>query len=580
MPYQEETIKTIVDRMNTQYFLPSIQRNYVWKPNQVILLFDSIMRGYPISSFLFWELEQENRDKWEVYKFCEEAISTGSHHIKFTAVHGLQNMTLVLDGQQRLTSMWIGLNGVFRIRRLYQRYDPAIYPVYKLYIDLFTDPTPVNDENEFTGKPYYSFLWSESQPKNDQNHYWFKVGRILDCHNDNEFYKMRENIETTFPAEVSKTQENMFERNFWRLYQAIFKDAAISYYIEREQDYDRVLDIFVRANEGGTVLTKPEIIQSMLESKWAGGAVQKINNLIGQANYHSLRPNSINLEFIMRACLVLANLPVRYRINTFTNQNVNKIEELWPRIVDAILRTLTIVNKSGIDNSNLTSLNALIPLVLYVFQNPNITFLGTTPFEVQNARRMRRWLILALLNRVFSRGAEQVLSNLRQIITSISAGGDFPEKAIITELTRMRFIMTWDENAIRSFLGSVYRVDFFRMSLLYDDHFWDVVSVEQDHIFPKSLFNSSNPSFAALSPEKQQVFLGLCNRIANLELLKEDENRKKLATPFSEWITTRDLSFRRTHLIPENDDWLKFENFDKFIAAREELITNRLKNLV
>jgi len=53
MPYQEETIKTILDRLNTQYFLPAIQRHFVWKPEDVVKLFDSIMRGYPISSFLF-----------------------------------------------------------------------------------------------------------------------------------------------------------------------------------------------------------------------------------------------------------------------------------------------------------------------------------------------------------------------------------------------------------------------------------------------------------------------------------------------------------------------------------------------
>ncbi len=120
MPYQEETIKTIVDRLNTQYFLPSIQRHYVWKPDQIVLLFDSIMRGYPISSFLFWELKQENRNNWEVYKFAEIANSEGTNHIKHPSNDGIQNLTLVLDGQQRLTSMQIGLKGRYRIRKRYQ----------------------------------------------------------------------------------------------------------------------------------------------------------------------------------------------------------------------------------------------------------------------------------------------------------------------------------------------------------------------------------------------------------------------------------------------------------------------------
>ncbi len=118
MPYQEETIKTIVDRLNTQYFLPSIQRHYVWKPDQIILLFDSIMRGYPISSFLFWELKQENRGNWEVYKFAEVGNSEGTNHEKLASkADGIQNLTLVLDGQQRLTSMQIGLKGKYKVRK-------------------------------------------------------------------------------------------------------------------------------------------------------------------------------------------------------------------------------------------------------------------------------------------------------------------------------------------------------------------------------------------------------------------------------------------------------------------------------
>ena len=141
---------------------------------------------------------------------------------------------------------------------------------------------------------------------------------------------MRETEEIAFPEGVTKAQENIFERNLWRLYEAIYKDAAISYYVERDQDYDRVLDIFVRANEAGTELNKAQIITSMFESKWEGGAKEKINRLIDQANNHLPRRNNITLEFVMRTCLVLADMPVRYRINSFTNHNIGRIEELWP----------------------------------------------------------------------------------------------------------------------------------------------------------------------------------------------------------------------------------------------------------
>jgi uncharacterized protein with ParB-like and HNH nuclease domain len=580
MPYQEETIKTITDRLNTQYFLPSIQRNYVWKPQQVIMLFDSIMRGYPISSFLFWELTEDNRDKWEVYEFCKVAYSTGTSHTKYPSAVGLQNVTLVLDGQQRLTSILIGLKGIFAIRNARQWYNPQSYPQKRLYLDLFSNPDLGDEDNEFTGKPYYAFEWYENPPKNDQIHHWFQVGRVLDCRNDSGFYELKDSEEATFSENISKSQENIFERNLWRLYQAIYKDAAISYYVERDQDYDRVLDIFVRANEGGTELTKPEIILSMLESKWEKGAKNKIENFINEINDQSLKKNSINLEFIMRTCLVLANLPVRYRINTFTTKNIELIENMWPEIQNATKRTMTLVNRFGLDRSNITGLNVLIPLVQYFYQNPEKSFLGTTEFDFQNANQMRRWLILAMLNRVFGRGAEQILANLRHILVECKPGDDFPVINLNSELNRMRFPTELDDKSIRSYLDSEYPVEFLKLSLLYDDHFWDVVDVQQDHIFPKSLFDTSYPPFSALPLEKQVKFKSLVNKAANLQPLMDKENLEKRAQSFSEWILTRDKKFREIHLIPDNDELLKFERFDDFITARESLITEKLKKVI
>src|ERR1700694_920531 len=101
MSYRSETIAVAIGRMNRQYFLPAIQREFVWKPEQIIQLFDSIMRGYPISSFLFWELKPENRDKWQVYRFLEKASFGGSHN-ELAITDGAGNVALVLDGQQRL----------------------------------------------------------------------------------------------------------------------------------------------------------------------------------------------------------------------------------------------------------------------------------------------------------------------------------------------------------------------------------------------------------------------------------------------------------------------------------------------
>jgi hypothetical protein len=91
------------------------------------------MRGYPISSFLFWELTEESPDKWGVYKF-EVAYSGETDHARLPAAHGIQHLTLVLDGQQRLTSLLIGLKGAYKIRRRRQWANyPDLFPEHHLY---------------------------------------------------------------------------------------------------------------------------------------------------------------------------------------------------------------------------------------------------------------------------------------------------------------------------------------------------------------------------------------------------------------------------------------------------------------
>src|SRR5437868_139188 len=121
MAYQSDTIASIIGRLNHRYFLPAIQREFVWKPEQIIQLFDSMMRDYPISSFLFWELKEENRDRWEVYKFVENFRQGGTHN-EHASTDGIHQLTLVLDGQQRLTSMLIGLKGTYTVKLPHKRW--------------------------------------------------------------------------------------------------------------------------------------------------------------------------------------------------------------------------------------------------------------------------------------------------------------------------------------------------------------------------------------------------------------------------------------------------------------------------
>ena len=205
MRYRSETIGSTVGRLNHQYFLPAIQREFVWKPEGIISLFDSIMRGYPISSFLFWELKDENKDNWEAYTFIDKATQGGTHN-ELTSTDGVHQLVFVLDGQQRLTSLLIGLKGVYTVKIKHRRWkDPRAWVKQRLYLDLLKDPNELaEDDGDGEAGIYYGFAFWPGEPRSDAEHQWFRVGKILDFDNEDAFYEFRDKAVDDLPDEESQ----------------------------------------------------------------------------------------------------------------------------------------------------------------------------------------------------------------------------------------------------------------------------------------------------------------------------------------------------------------------------------------
>ncbi|GAA7202042.1 hypothetical protein ID0445_08730 [Helicobacter pylori] len=130
--FLDNSIKNVVDALNVRYFLPDIQREYVWlkkaDEKKIEQLFDSILRGYPIGSFLFWKLQKENIAKsdeqdenklnFQLYQFLTNYDERKPHNEKIHIEQiSRDDLSIVLDGQQRLTSLYIGLKGTRTLRK-------------------------------------------------------------------------------------------------------------------------------------------------------------------------------------------------------------------------------------------------------------------------------------------------------------------------------------------------------------------------------------------------------------------------------------------------------------------------------
>src|SRR3954466_15596916 len=111
MEYIPVQVSDIIRQVNRDIFLPAIQREFVWGTDRIERLFDSIMADFPIGSFLYWRREQKNKNEGPAYEFIREFNTEAPHNPPANMAGITKDITLVLDGQQRIASLFIGLRG-------------------------------------------------------------------------------------------------------------------------------------------------------------------------------------------------------------------------------------------------------------------------------------------------------------------------------------------------------------------------------------------------------------------------------------------------------------------------------------
>ena len=148
MSYEGKEIKNIISQINdNKIYLPATQRKFVWNIEQITDLFDSIMKGYPIGTFLFWKLKKDDIKPYTFYSFkLHYDVRNPFNEITATP-ETKEEILAVLDGQQRLSSMYVALQGTYAYKRPYARdYDDTAFPKRKLCINLLYKPNGDKDK--------------------------------------------------------------------------------------------------------------------------------------------------------------------------------------------------------------------------------------------------------------------------------------------------------------------------------------------------------------------------------------------------------------------------------------------------
>ncbi|RKM63013.1 DUF262 domain-containing protein [Butyrivibrio sp. XB500-5] len=257
------TISEVISNISSnKYVLPAIQREFVWDTDQIERLFDSIMQGYPIGGFLFWELSSDKYRKYDFYSFLQNYHEKTSRHNPKVNLRGNDNVMAVLDGQQRLTSLYIGLCGTYAYKMPYKQWkSEGAFPKRKLYLNIIQPLEGADNKFEF------EFL-AEDETVNDENHYWFEVGRVLDFESSSSVHKyITQNIYRG-SVQYTDNQEDFATDALSLLFNAICVNPSISYYRVKSDELDRVLNIFIRVNSGGTPLSYSDLLLSIASAQW------------------------------------------------------------------------------------------------------------------------------------------------------------------------------------------------------------------------------------------------------------------------------------------------------------------------
>lgn len=549
------TIRKMVSFINNEeesggLWLPNIQRYFVWKIEQIEKLFDSIMREYPIGTLLIWK----TKDPVKARKFID-TYKDGLKLINFYRDKDHKRKLLVLDGQQRLQSFYIALKGSYNGK--------------ELYFNVFSEQDELEDV-----KYQFKFLNSRDSNHNDG---WFKFKNLIYSTKDYDILA-EETINDIGHEHLNNTKRNLIRHNIGKIKRVFTSDEKITYQeldsIDEPDMYDDndIVEVFIRANSGGTALSKSDLMFSLLTANWED-IEEELTNFLEELNRNEF---SFDRDFVLKASLIMIGAGAKYDVLKFRNdKNLNKLQENWEDIKGAIqdVRDLIYGNTFLRSDKALTSYVALLPIIYY-----RVAFQGK--WKTKNTKTSLNWLMRVLLTGAFSGSSDSILD---AVVRDIKEKEDLDIDSINDLIiNRGRVISLTPESLLDTYYGDKRLYTIF--SLWYKDidfnPAFDGNLPSVDHIFPQSVLKNVKEISHETGRRVMKYKRWDRDHIGNLMILGIEENRdEKRDTPPDIWFDDKDEDYLARNLIPRNPNLWKLDNFEEFIEERNKLIIEKFHDL-
>ena len=510
MSYKPRSLFRLIEEMNRSLFLPHIQRPFVWEDEQMLRLFDSLMRNYPIQTFLFWR----TKDEIKARKFMEQVewdADLSDFYEPNMSKQGIEKV-FVLDGQQRLQTLYATFFGAIT--------SPDNKRA-EAYFDITSGSAP--DERgllhklEFSTKPL-PLPWyrvADAIGGDDQKNAEEIAERVNDALDNLNATGQLPQEET---VEQAKDRARRVRRNSSQLFSLLRDDRHFWIQeldgVANEFPYGRVLDIFVRVNSGGTKLDASDLMFAAMKEGWS-----EIEEVIEETTELL---NGTNLEFDktfpLKCLLVTYGRGAEASSEKFMGAEGEKLlgemNAGWPRAETAFqaLRDFMKNDLKVYADKVIRSYNSFIPVFDFLYHNPK-------PNEASRAS-MRAYHYKAQLFGWYSQSTDTVINALHTIVGKPSASGFplgevkeyFRRRGSVTELQRLHM----NEARLRSILLNLIYVD--QMGSSPFDVKFKGNDPHVDHIYPQSMLRT-----------KLGLYSADINHLGNFRFMGAADNIRKRA---------------------------------------------------
>lgn len=561
MAKAEATIDELVSMIQRgELRLPEMQRRYVWRSTRVRDLLDSLYRGYPSGAILLWETD-------EAVPLQEFAVA--QEHNPF------QSTRLLLDGQQRLTSLSAVIRGepvqvrgrVRPIELLFNLEHPEeLAVVTEVNEEADDDEDLIEDEVDSSEdellRRFEKMTFVVSTRKLERSPHWVKVSEVFKTNEDAPFLA-RAGIERIDDPRYTKYSQRLARLRGIRRY--VYRMDVL----ERSMSYDEVTEIFVRVNSLGAKLRSSDLALAQITAKWR-------NSLkIFQDFQESCSKAGFDLDLGLHLKTLVAFATGQSRFLTVGSLPVDTLQTAWKEAVRGMEFAINFLKSNvGIESPALLSSPFLIVALAYFGHKRDFDL------SPEESERLRFWVLVANGKGRFSRGSSETI--LDQDLTSIRQGGGVQDLIDRLRLQVGRLNVTPDELEARNQRSALFKTMFlafrdagakdWRSNLAISlDHSGAQHRLQFHHIFPKAVLKSKFTAREADDISNLAFIGGKTNRSIS------DKEPVSYLPPLIEKMGPETFA---AQAIPTDTALLEVNNYHAFLAARRKLIADRLNEFL